>query len=269
MSEATLLPESEFDITACCANFYEQEWVQKLLGDSFHPGGIELSRRLVDQLQLVDGAKILDVACGAGTTAIDLSSRRDIDVVAIDYSAFLHRNSAKDFGASKPNFVRSDALSLAFVDNSFDAIICECAVSTFANKAQVAAEFSRILRPGGRLGISDMAVYGALPDQLSTLIGPWACVQDALTIDGYKDLFQAAGFVDSEHTDESKALNDLLLALKRKLLLAGLGQLAGVLKGLNLNVAELRSLIAQAKSMINSGRVQYGRMVFTKPVNDG
>ena len=71
---------------ACCAAFYEQDWVQAVLGDSFHPGGTDLTARLVRGLHLPPNARVLDVACGIGTQAIGLA-RRGFAVTASDVSA--------------------------------------------------------------------------------------------------------------------------------------------------------------------------------------
>ena len=55
---------------------------------------------------------------------------------------------------------------------SFDAVVCECAFCTFPDKPTAAAEFARVLRPGGRVGITDVTLDPArLDDELRTLAG--------------------------------------------------------------------------------------------------
>ena len=72
---------------ACCAAFYEQDWVRTLMGDHFHPGGEALTQRLFDDLALQPGDRVLDLACGTGTTAGLLAERYDVEVVGLDFSA--------------------------------------------------------------------------------------------------------------------------------------------------------------------------------------
>ena len=50
------------ETAACCAQFYEQDWVQTILGDSFHPGGVDLTGRLIDSLYIDKSETVLDVA---------------------------------------------------------------------------------------------------------------------------------------------------------------------------------------------------------------
>ena len=72
--------------TRCCANFYEQDWVQTLLGASFHPGGIELSARLVRSLHLPAQSRVLDLACGIGTTTHLMARAFGLEAVGLDVS---------------------------------------------------------------------------------------------------------------------------------------------------------------------------------------
>lgn len=71
---------------ACCANFYEQDIVQELMGGSFHPGGEGLSRRLVESLGLPEGARVLDVACGVGTTTRMMATDFGLNATGLDFS---------------------------------------------------------------------------------------------------------------------------------------------------------------------------------------
>ena len=225
----------------CCASFYEQDWVRTLFGDHFHPGGEALTRRLIDDLALSEDERVLDLACGVGTTAMLLVEDFDIDVTGLDYSA---KNLARAQGRSgvcdRLAYVQGSADALPFDDETFDAVLCECAVSTFFDKPRVAAELQRVLKPGGRLAISDMAVYGQLPPDLAAFGRGWSCVDDALTFEGYRDLFERVGFETLSTVDESDVLLDMVVDLKRKLLMAAFGELAGFLEKMDVDLAELR-----------------------------
>ncbi len=254
------------DAAACCAEFYERDWVASLLGDSFHPGGAALSERLIDGLNLPpDGAVVLDLACGTGTTALALAARGH-HVVAIDYSAKnIERARVRAEAAGVEGAVQfhvADAHTLPLDDAQLDAAVVECAVSTFADKAAVADELLRVLRPGALLGVSDMVVNRALPSQLARAIGPWACLQDALSVTGYQRLFLDAGLRAVSYADESPALIQMARDLKRKLVVLGLGKMAGALTQLDLDIGQARDLLDQARALVEQGTVEYCRLTF-------
>src|SRR6266511_1884987 len=71
-------------VKACCATAYGLDLVALFLGESYHPGGVDLSRRLADTLVLQPGERVLDVASGIGTTALLLASERAVDVLGVD-----------------------------------------------------------------------------------------------------------------------------------------------------------------------------------------
>ena len=67
-------------------------------------------------------------------------------------------NAPENTDASGKVRFLGDAERLPLPDNTFDALVCECAFCTFPDKATAAAEFARVLRPGGRVGITDVTV---------------------------------------------------------------------------------------------------------------
>ncbi len=260
-------PYSE-SATACCARFYEQDWVQAILGASFHPGGTGLTARLVRSLHLPADARVLDVACGVGTATILMARRFGLDPVGLDIST---SNLAKAREASAANppalveFIAGSAEQLPFAEESFDAVVCECAVSTFPDQPRVLAEFARVLKPGGVVGMSDVLVEGILPSDIAGLIAPWTCLAAARSVVEYQSLFLAAGLRVTEYVDESAALRDMVVDMKRKLLTAGLARSFGAIPGLGqLDVRCLLDLLRRAEEVVAAGTIQYARMTFSK-----
>ena len=80
----TLPASTAVEIKSCCAALYETDYARLLLGDSFHPGGLELTERLGKQLGLRPGQRVLDVASGTGATAVFLAERFGCHVVGLD-----------------------------------------------------------------------------------------------------------------------------------------------------------------------------------------
>ena len=259
------------ETAACCAQFYEQDWVQTILGDSFHPGGVELTKRLINSLNIKEGDSVLDVACGMGTTSLLIDEQFDTQVTGVDFSAH-NVQRAQEIASSKDasvEFKIGDAAELPIEDASIDSLICECAVSTFADQPAALNDFYRVLKSGGNLAISDMVLNGELSQKMQTLLAPWTCLASAKTAAGYQRLLLDAGFVVTSYSDESQALLDLVLDLKKKLLVAGLGKTLATADGVpnvlaSLDIAELKSLMDESKQLVNDGVVSYCRMTFAK-----
>jgi ubiquinone/menaquinone biosynthesis C-methylase UbiE len=203
-------PPTGADLKACCAAAYSSDAVALLLGDSYHPGGTALTRRLADGLALTPDARVLDVASGRGTTALLLAATHGATVEGVDYSAAntaLAQGAAEAAGlAGQVRFTNGDAEQLPCPDGVFDAVVCECALCTFPDKARAAAEFARVLRPGGRLGITDVTVDPArLPSALAGLGARIACIADARPLEEYVEILAAAGLrtLRTERHDEA------------------------------------------------------------------
>ena len=187
-------------VKSCCAAVYGVDLVALFLGESYHPGGAELSRRLADALSLHAGEQVLDVAAGIGTTALLLAAERHVDVFGIDLGASQvararDRADAAALGV-RARFEVGDAERLPVNDGAFDAVVCECAFCTFPDKATAAAELARVLGPGGRVGITDVWVDpDRLDPELAGLAGRVACLADARPIDETRATLEAAGLL--------------------------------------------------------------------------
>jgi arsenite methyltransferase len=192
----SLLAEGE--TKACCAALYETEAVRWFLGGELHPGGEQSTRRALELLDLGPGDRLLDVASGSGTSALLAARERGCEVVGVDLAEdglARARSAANAAGlGDRVSFSVGDAEALPFVDESFDAVLCECSLSTFPDKEDAVNEMRRVLRPGGRVAISDVVVDEArLPDGLRGPIATLACVGGALTSEGYEQLLEAGG----------------------------------------------------------------------------
>ena len=145
-----------------------------------------------------------------------------------------------------------------------DGLTCECAVSTFANQSKVAGEFARVLKKGGKFGMTDMVLNGEMPAEFAKKVAPWTCMAKALPVDGYRELFEAAGFELTVHSDHSHALLQLATEIKRKMVMIGVGKSVGAIPSIGMDLAEMREMLAQATELVNAGTIQYGLLVFQK-----
>lgn len=249
------------EIKACCAAVYESDWARLLLGDSFHPGGLALTEQLGTLIGLGPGQRVLDVAAGTGTSAIFLAERFGCEVVGIDYgrdSVALANAAASEAGlASRVRFEQGDAERLPFEANNFDAVICECAFCTFPNKTTAAAEIARVLRPGGRLGLSDLTRSGPLPAELEGLLAWIACIADTQPVDRYVDYLESAGLAVDQIENRDDVLGQTVADVRGKLLGA---ELLVKLRKIDLPGADFQQakLIARsAAEAIREGKLGY------------
>ena len=234
------------DVKSCCATLYESDMARMLLGDSFHPGGLGLTKRLGGLLGLKPGMKVLDVASGKGESAIYLAQTFGCEVIGIDFGAVNVEQSsvrAKQVNIDRlVTFQTGDAEKLPFPDASFDAVICECAFCTFPDKRAAAGEFARILGRGGTVGISDLTRAESLPPELTGLLAWVACIADARPVAEYAQYLEAAGLRNTLVELHDEALAGMVRDIQGKLLGA---ELMSKLKKLDLGGVDF----AQAKSM--------------------
>ena len=268
---------------ACCANFYEQDIIQELLGGSYHPGGENLSGTLARSLNLKPGQTVLDVACGVGTTSRLMSKQLGLCATGLDFSKInvgkaealstdqAQSSTNEDAGESTPlfpagklKFVEGSADDLPFDDGQFDGVVCECAVSTFADQAKAAKEFFRVLKPGGVFGMTDMVLTGELPKDYAEQVAPWTCMAKALDSDGYSQLFSDAGFQLIDNQDHSHTLLQMATDIKRKLVMAGVGKALGAIGSLGMSLADMRSMLSQSTDLVRSETIQYRLLLFRK-----
>lgn len=204
------------------ARLFESDLGNRLLGTSFHPGGLKLTERLCTLLHLTPESHVLEVACGNGAKSVFLAKRFRCHLVGLDYSSQNVAQAtelARANGlASRVHFDCGDAEHLPFPDASFDAIICECALYTFQNKLNAAHEFARVLRTSGRIGLSDFTRGEMLPQQLDCLLALIAGVADAQPIANYVEYLRSANFDVEKVEFHDAALTKLVRKIRVKLL---------------------------------------------------
>ena len=206
----------------CCADLYSSELARLILGDSLHPGGLRATNRLGRAMGLQPGWRVLDLACGLGTSATAISRIFRCHVTGLDLgadaAATSRRRALEEPIPANVAFVRGDAEMPPFRSGAFDAVVIECATSLFADKAAAIAEVRRLLKSGGVIGLSDVTVEsGSLPPELDSPVGMMLCLTDALPSAGYPELLESGGFTVTARSDLSSEVLSLLEELRSKL----------------------------------------------------
>jgi arsenite methyltransferase len=155
-------------------------------------------------LQLAPGETVLDLGSGPGLDAF-LAARLvgpEGRVVGVDMTAEMierARRAAAREGFANVEFRRGRLESLPLGDGSVDAVTSNCVINLVPDKRSVFEEAFRVLKPGGRIAISDVLLESALPESLGkSVLAYVGCVSGALVRDDYFRLVEDAGFSDVE-----------------------------------------------------------------------
>jgi arsenite methyltransferase len=150
--------------------------------------------------ELHEGEVVLDLGSGGGIDVL-LSARRvgpTGQVYGLDMTEemlTLARENQRKAGANNVEFLKGEIENIPLPNDSVDVIISNCVINLSADKAQVLREAFRVLRPGGRLAISDVVVRGEVPDEVRRSLELWVgCVAGALSEQEYHQLLWEAGF---------------------------------------------------------------------------
>lgn len=158
------------------------------------------------------GEVVLDLGSGAGIDALLAAQRVGPagSVIGVDMTEAMiekARANAARSGLENVEFRPGEIEDLPVDDQSVDVVISNCVINLSPDKDAVFREAFRVLRPGGRLMISDLVTQGELPEQVRTNLESWAgCVAGALDQSTYLEKIRDAGFDGVEVIEESRPL---------------------------------------------------------------
>ena len=246
--------QSEATAKACCADLYESDMAKLIMGDTLHPGGLGLTNKLGRMMGLQPGDMVADLASARGASAQALSRVFRCHVLGVEFGAAAVRHANDVAPATgRAHFVRGDAECLPLRSGAFDAAVCECSMSLINNKAQTVSEAARLLRPGGRFGLSDVTIEaGSLPPELEGELGQVLCMTSALTADGYAALLEDGGFAVTERLDASGEIVKVLDEVETKLAAFLAFQRMGGAPSREGHLERSPQLVAKVRDMVNA-----------------
>ncbi len=209
----------------CCGSSNQAQSISKAIGYSD------------DEIDAVPEGSNLGLGCGnptalasiqEGETVIDLGSGAGFDcflaakkvgkmgkVIGVDMTTEMidrARVNARKDNYENVEFRLGEIENLPVADNTADLIISNCVINLSPDKERVFKEAFRVLKPGGRLMISDIVLYQELPDSIKNSIDAYVgCVSGALLKNEYLRIIEEAGFQDVEVIQETTFPTDLLL----------------------------------------------------------
>jgi arsenite methyltransferase len=204
--------------SSCCGSSASIQSIGEMIGYSKEemnqvPEGANLGLGCGNPVALAslrEGQTVLDLGSGAGfdcflaAKAVGERGR----VIGVDMTPEMVKKAwenAKKGGYRNVEFRLGDIEYLPVIDNSVDVILSNCVVNLSPNKPRVFSEAFRVLKPGGKLTLSDVVLLRPLPPVLANSAAAYlGCVAGASLKSGYLDMLSAAGFEDVRVVGESQ-----------------------------------------------------------------
>ncbi|GAA5509043.1 arsenite efflux transporter metallochaperone ArsD [Novipirellula caenicola] len=165
-----------------------------------------------------DGEVVVDLGCGGGMDVF-LAARKvgaTGRVIGIDMTTeMLQRARAgqQKLGLTNVEFHQATIDQLPLADNSVDCVISNCVINLVPDKSAVFREILRVLKPGGRVALSDIALKQELPADVKQSVEAYVgCISGAILVDEYRRLLEQAGFESVVVTDTAADLNAYAMA---------------------------------------------------------
>jgi SAM-dependent methyltransferase len=155
-------------------------------------------------IDLRPGDVVLDLGSGGGIDVL-LSAKRvgpagkvyGLDMT--DEMLALARDNQRKADATNVEFLKGEIEAIPLPDATVDVVLSNCVINLSSDKPQVLREAFRVLKPGGRLAVSDVVVRGVVPEEIRRSVELWAgCVAGALEESAYRVALAAAGFESVE-----------------------------------------------------------------------
>jgi len=177
--------------------------------DQLHTGGARSSIELLKKARLFPGALVLDAGCGIGGSSRLLAKNFNCKVIGIDLAdrfieaaAFLTQGTHLE---NQVEYQQGSVLELPFEDHFFDAVLCQHILMNIEDKSSAIKEFSRVLKPGGRLILHEITQGDNTPLLFPV---PWAANSSISYLEPWDTLFaiiEAQGFETEFYSDETRS----------------------------------------------------------------
>jgi len=159
------------------------------------------------------GEVVVDLGSGGGLDVF-LSSKQvgpEGRAIGIDMTSPMierARENAKQGGYTNVEFYQSTIDQIPLPDASVDCVISNCVLNLAPDKPAVFREIARVLKPGGRLAVSDIALKADLPQEIASSLAAYVgCIAGAIRIEAYREELLRAGFAFVEIIDSGADLN--------------------------------------------------------------
>jgi SAM-dependent methyltransferase len=171
--------------------------LQASWGITKHFGGTPATDALLTRCAIGPDSRLLEVGCGVGITACHAARSRGCHIVAVDLSepmiGWARRRARRLQLEEQIRFAAADAQQLPFPDSSFDAVICESVLAFVPDPGRALAEFVRVARPGGYIGVTEGIWLRPPPPALAAYLTRTLGGAHFLPLEDWAELLQRAG----------------------------------------------------------------------------
>ena len=230
---------------------YSEHWASKKVRDAHCS-----SRALFEKLSLRRGMRVLDVGSGSGETVLAIAEKVKPDgkAVGVDFSpdgiALAQERARKRNLENVAEFHLANAVKLPFQNDYFDAVISNCVVCLIPDKQKALNEKVRVLKPGGKVLMSDVISWMPMPKSMKENEQMYCnCVGGAISIEEYVKIMEKAGLTNIETIDFTKE--------NRKML-------SRIILGEALNIEDEQEF-QEIVSFVRKGGIGYALFSGTKP----
>lgn len=173
--------------------------LQAHIGTTKHMGGLDTTQRLVAACHVDADTYVLEVGCGAGATTSYLAREVGCRVVGVDLResmvALAQERAAREGVRGQVEFRVADVLNLPFADGQFDVVLCESVATFIEDKARVARELARVVRPGGTVGLNEEVWLQTPPpaEMVDSIRRTWEIEAEVPTTEQWVAMLEDAG----------------------------------------------------------------------------
>ncbi len=209
---------------SCCGSAHSAQDIGRKIGYSEEelkvvPEGANLGLGCGNPIALAslkEGEVVLDLGSGAGFDCFLAANQvgKTGKVIGVDMTAEMldrARENARKGNYDNVEFRLGEIENLPVGDHQVDVIISNCVINLSPNKKRVFQEALRVLRPGGKLMVSDIVLLKELPGEIRNSVAAYVgCVGGAVTKKEYLEAIQAAGFKETKVLGETAFSAELL-----------------------------------------------------------
>ncbi len=203
------------------------------------PGGLALTKMVADACDLKAGDRVLDAGCGTGKTLQYLSNDLHLSAIGMDSSEPMLRKSRSSL--TETPVVQATFDQIPLVDSGLQSVLIECALGLADNTHQTLAEVLRILRPGGKLAITDLYIREISDPVSRKQLSHSSCLTGVKTRGEIEQDIRGVGFKITEWQDQTRVYKEWLAGLVFKL--GSLASVYSILAGCENGACELGNVL--------------------------